>query len=59
MLADVVGVPAHEVGDVAADQAVAHQLARVDDEVLAVAALVRGKVVVPAAQRQHAERDMA
>ena len=35
-LLHLVAVPAHRVGDLVADQAVPHELAGVDDEVLAV-----------------------
>jgi hypothetical protein len=38
-LAHLGAVEAHHVGDLVADQAVAHQHARLDDEVLAVAQL--------------------
>src|SRR5690554_2766129 len=51
-LADLVPVPAHGLGELVAHEPVSHQLAGVDDEVLPVAELVRGHVVVVVPQRE-------
>src|SRR5439155_12501 len=52
-------VPAHDAGDLIADQAVAHELARVDDEFLAVGELAGRHVAVVVRQREHAEGHVA
>ena len=51
--------PAEVLGDLLADQAVAHELADLDDELLALALLALAHVVVEALERDDAEGDVA